>query len=153
MGVLLPRVGFFLGRGRGEVFLGISLLERVQIKYPIAQNILYIKGRSITDLSSWFGLVFVCEKWKRLWKEVWIEEESTVRKRLSWEDLDSGRWTIKRMDADGEWISLDIVCQVSVLLWKSNFMQSLCPRSSCCLRELGVNCTQLYRVQFALCSW
>ena len=39
-------------------------------------------------------LVFACNKWEELRKEVWIEEEATVRKWRDWEDLDSGNWVI-----------------------------------------------------------
>ena len=42
MGVLLPCSRF--PGVVGEVFLGISPLKKVQIKYPIAQTILYIQG-------------------------------------------------------------------------------------------------------------
>ena len=42
MGVLLPWSRF--PGVVGEVFLGISPLKKVQIKYPIAQTIPYIKG-------------------------------------------------------------------------------------------------------------
>ena len=35
-------------------------------------------------------LVFVCEEWRELRREVWVEEEATARRWRDWEDVDSG---------------------------------------------------------------
>ena len=56
-------------------------------------------------------IVFECKKWDNLRRKVWIEEEHTVRSWQSWEDLDSGNWTIKEKDVDGEWTSRDLVAE------------------------------------------
>ena len=56
-------------------------------------------------------IMFGCKKWDNLRRKVWIEAERTARKWQSWEDLDSGNWTIKEKDAEGEWMSRDLVAE------------------------------------------
>ena len=56
-------------------------------------------------------IMFMCKKWDNLRRKVWIEEERTVRKWQSWEDLDSGNWIIKEKDAEGGWTSRDLVAE------------------------------------------
>ena len=56
-------------------------------------------------------IVFECKKWDNLRKKVWIEEERTMRRWQSWEDLDSSNWTIKEKDAEGEWMLRDLVAE------------------------------------------
>ena len=64
-------------------------------------------------------IMFECRKWDNLQRKVWIEVEHTVRRWRCWEDLDSGNWTIKEKDADGEWTSRDLVAEFmsKVKLW------------------------------------
>ena len=56
-------------------------------------------------------IMFECRKWESLRREVWIEEEYTARSWRCWEDLDSGNWTIKEKDAEGEWTTRDLVAE------------------------------------------
>ena len=56
-------------------------------------------------------IVFTCEKWKGLRKEVWIEPEATTRSWHSWHDLDSGSWTLKEKDTEGKWTTRDLVVE------------------------------------------
>ena len=55
--------------------------------------------------------MFKCRKWNNLRRKVWIEGEHTVRCWRSREDLDSGNWTIKEKDTEGEWTSRDLVAE------------------------------------------
>ena len=63
--------------------------------------------RSAAETGGHLG--FSCKKWEELRKEVWIEEEATVRKWRDWEDLDSGNWVIKAKDAEGKLVVRDRV--------------------------------------------
>ena len=56
-------------------------------------------------------LVFTCEKWDTLRKEVWIEQEGIARKWRDWEDLDSGNWVINETNAEGKIIVRDLVAE------------------------------------------
>ena len=56
-------------------------------------------------------LVFACEKWDTLRKEVWIEQEGIARKWRDWEDLDSGNWVVNEKNAEGKIIVRDLVAE------------------------------------------
>ena len=65
-------------------------------------------------------IVFTCEEGKDLRKEVWIEPEATTRSWRSWQDLDSGSWTLgekgcrRQMDYGGSGLRVHVQSQADL---------------------------------------